>query len=205
MIRGDAALAIRRPGQGYLRRFAGHEVRDFDRVSHRVDVRVARLQVFIDLDSATRADFQARIDRQLVFRTHPDSQDDQLGREANPRLQARPSGRPAPVRTPRRIDRAAARRPWLPSVPRGASSSPDRTAAAPGPAARPPSTATPRRTKFSTSSSPMNPAPTTTARLTPWSTRSLMRSTSCRLRSVKMPGSRFRGSAAEVGPPPGRG
>ena len=48
--------------------------------------------------------------------------------------------------------------------------------------------AMPRRTKFSTSSRPMNPAPTTTACLTPWSTRSLMRSTSCRLRSVKIPG-----------------
>ena len=44
--------------------------------------------------------------------------------------------------------------------------------------------AMPRRTKFSTSSSPMKPAPTTTACFTPWSIRALIRSTSCRLRKV---------------------
>ena len=42
--------------------------------------------------------------------------------------------------------------------------------------------AMPRCTKFSTSSRPMKPAPTRTACFTPWSTRSLIRSVSCRFR-----------------------
>ena len=63
--------------------------------------------------------------------------------------------------------------------------------------------AMPRRTKFSTSSRPMKPAPTTTACFTPWSTRSLMRSTSCRFRSVKMPGRSMPGIGGRNGAAPG--
>ena len=70
-----------------MRRFAGNKVLDLDGVSDRIDVRVAGLKVFVDPDAATRPDFQARIDRQLVFRTHSNSQDDQLGRQAIARLQ----------------------------------------------------------------------------------------------------------------------
>ena len=75
------------PGQRHLRRLARHEVLDLDGVSHGVDVRVAGLKVFVDPDAATRTDFQARLDRQLVLRAHADAEDDQLGRQALARLQ----------------------------------------------------------------------------------------------------------------------
>ena len=87
MVGGNPALAIRRSGQRHLRRFAGHEVLDLDGVSHRVDVRIGGLQMLIDLDATTRTDPQPRIDRQLVFGTHPDPQDHQLSRQTRTRLQ----------------------------------------------------------------------------------------------------------------------
>ena len=63
--------------------------------------------------------------------------------------------------------------------------------------------AMPRLTKFSTSSRPMKPAPMTTACLTPWSMRALMRSMSCKFRRVKMPGSSMPGSGGRSGAAPG--
>ena len=79
IVGGNPALAVGGSGERYLSRVAGNNVLDLDGVSDCIDVRVAGLQVFVDSDAATRPDFKTRIDRQLVFRAHTHSQDDQLG------------------------------------------------------------------------------------------------------------------------------
>ena len=62
---------------------------------------------------------------------------------------------------------------------------------------------TPRFTKFSASSRPMKPAPTTTTRFAPSSTRPLIRSTSARLRSVSTCGDSTPGIGGRSGAAPG--
>ena len=64
--------------------------------------------------------------------------------------------------------------------------------------------AMPRATRFSTISSPMKPAPTTTACRTPWSIRALIASVSFRFRSVWMPGKSMPGIGGTTGAGAGR-
>src|SRR5262249_49869447 len=70
VVGGDAALAVGRNGQRPLRRLAGYKVLDLDGVSNRIDIRVARLEMFVDPDAPTRPNFEARSDGQLVLRAH---------------------------------------------------------------------------------------------------------------------------------------
>ena len=138
VVGGDAALAVRRAGQRHLGRLAGHEVLNFDGVSDRVDIRVAGLQVLVDPDAAARPDFQARIDGQLVLRPHPDPQDDQLGRQAHARLQPHRQAIGRLLECLGGLTEQQRDALGSPGVRQWASSSPCRTAAAPGPATRPP-------------------------------------------------------------------
>ena len=95
------------PASGTWVGCAGHEVLDFDGVADRVNVGVAGLKVLVDADAAARADFQARVDGQLVFRPHAHAQDDQLSSQSLAGLQ--PDDQPAAVGSkPRPIDPAAA-------------------------------------------------------------------------------------------------
>ena len=80
IFRSDAALTIGGAGEGNLGRIARDKILDFDRIPDRVDVGIARQQMFIHTNAAAWTDFQTRIDREFVLGSNSNPQDDQLGR-----------------------------------------------------------------------------------------------------------------------------
>src|SRR5579871_2487403 len=67
MISRHATLAIGRSGQRHLRRLAGYEVFDLDRIADGVNVGVAGLKPIIDANPATRSNIEAGFDGELVL------------------------------------------------------------------------------------------------------------------------------------------
>src|SRR6516162_7414643 len=158
--------------------------------------------MLVDPDATTRPHFEARSDGQLVFRAHAHAQDDQLGRESLARLQADAEaikgllerlGGLAEQQGHALGARCSATGVVISLSKGGSTWSCNSTTVV----------VTPRRTRFSTSSRPMNPAPTTTACRTPWSSFAWMRSMSCKFRSVKTPGRSMPGSGGRIGAAPG--
>ena len=82
VVGDDARLAVRRSGERDQRRFARDEMGDLDRVADREDVGIGGGEIFVDLDSAGRAELEPRFARQLDFRPHPDRHHDDVGLDA---------------------------------------------------------------------------------------------------------------------------
>jgi hypothetical protein len=73
------SLPVRRPGERDQARFAGDEVVGLHRIADGPDVGIARPHGFVDSDTASRAQFQPGVARQLRFGLHADGQDDYVG------------------------------------------------------------------------------------------------------------------------------
>jgi hypothetical protein len=82
VVSGDSPLAVRRPGQRNQTPRAGDGITNLNGIAHRPDVRVSGLQVLIDTNTATHADFKTGALRETDFRAHAQTEHHRIGRQA---------------------------------------------------------------------------------------------------------------------------